>query len=218
MNIQYFPSEKFFLFKFLVLLRIPIYFLNNKISVEIAKVNNRVLCFVRWTLLIVFLTYANFWGWEILSVCGGCLILITISAFTEDGTLRLRYPLSSQINCGHAKYYEFFTACKDLECDCSGSHWRPSTLQMGPSFPKQHHSWSLVLTLHIRCRRPRPSQYSMHLSSPKGFQMLSRVQREALCFERSQNDKIFKNILSFIKGLVIWWFEYWTLNWKFFTL
>jgi len=37
--------------------------------------------------------------------------------------------------------------------------WRPSTLRMGPSFPKQHHSWSLVLTLHIRCGRPHPSQY-----------------------------------------------------------
>jgi hypothetical protein len=25
-------------------------------------------------------------------------------------------------------------------------------------------------------------------------------------------------LLSFIKGLVIWWFEYWIFNWRFFTL
>jgi hypothetical protein len=64
----------------------------------------------------------NFFGGEkFFSVCGGCLILITISALTEDGTSCLRYPLSSQMNCGRANYYRFFTACKDLECDCSGN-------------------------------------------------------------------------------------------------
>jgi hypothetical protein len=40
----------------------------------------------------------------------------------------------------------------------------------------------------------------------KGFPMVSKVQQEALHFERSQHDKQTKkpkNLLSFIKGLVI---------------
>lgn len=40
----------------------------------------------------------------------------------------------------------------------------------------------------------------------KGFPMVSKVQRKALRFERSQHDKQTKkpkNLLSFIKGLVI---------------
>lgn len=122
--------------------------------------------FVKWTLLIVFLTYAIFWGWEILSVCGGCLIHMTIFALTEDGTLQ--WHLTSKVSPSPLKWIvavQNITSSLELVRTWNAIvlgiwvPWCPSRLRMGPSFPKQHHSWSLVLTLHIRCGRPHASQY-----------------------------------------------------------
>jgi hypothetical protein len=59
-------------------------------------------------------------------------------ALTEYGTLRLRYALTSQMSYGHAKYYQFFTDCKDLECDCSGNLGPMASLHLanGALIPK----------------------------------------------------------------------------------
>jgi hypothetical protein len=105
-----------------------------------------------------------FGGEKFLVYVEGALSLITISALTEDGTLQ--WQRTSQMNCGRAKYYQFFTACKDLECDRSGNLGPIASLHLanGALIPKPapflvlspyptHKMWkatSIPVHVHIR--------------------------------------------------------------------